>query len=98
MVPDDLAVLAEGLEKRYGDFVAVNGVNLSVPYGQIYGFLGPNGAGKTTTIRMLLGLIRPTAGRAWVLGHDVAIEPGRVQAGIGYMSQRFSLYGDLTVR
>ena len=98
MGPDDLAVKAEGLQKRFGAFVAVAGVDLAVPYGEIYGFLGPNGAGKTTTIRMLLGLLRPSAGRAWVLGHDVAAEPARVQAGIGYMSQHFSLYGDLTVR
>jgi ABC-2 type transport system ATP-binding protein len=94
---DSMAVLAEGLAKRFGDFVAVDGIDLRVPYGDIYGFLGPNGAGKTTTIRMLLGLLRPTGGRAWVLGHDIVTESDRVKAGIGYMSQRFSLYGDLSV-
>jgi ABC-2 type transport system ATP-binding protein len=95
---DEFSVVAEGLSKDFGEFTAVDGIDLRVPYGDIYGFLGPNGAGKTTTIRMLLGLLRPTSGRASVLGLDVATQSSEIQKRIGYMSQRFSLYGDLTVR
>ncbi len=98
MSRDGYSVIAEGLRKDFGDFTAVDGISFRVPYGDIYGFLGPNGAGKTTTIRMLLGLLRPTAGRASVLGLDVATQASHIQERIGYMSQRFSLYGDLTVR
>jgi ABC-2 type transport system ATP-binding protein len=91
------AVITENLEKRFGDFVAVNRINLEVPTGEIFGFLGPNGAGKSTTIRILAGLLSPTAGRASVAGFDVATEAEKLKSHIGYMSQKFSLYEDLTV-
>ncbi len=88
---------ARDLCKRFGDFTAVDRVSFEVPRGQVFGFLGPNGAGKTTTIRMLCGILRPTSGSARVAGADVSREPERVKARIGYMSQRFTLYPDLTV-
>lgn len=88
---------ARDLCKRFGDFTAVDRVSFEVPRGQVFGFLGPNGAGKTTTIRMLCGILRPTSGSARVAGADVTREPERVKARIGYMSQRFTLYPDLTV-
>jgi len=91
------AILTQGLTKRFGAFVAVDNVSFAVSPGEVFGFLGPNGAGKTTTIRMLCGILPPTAGRALVGGVDVAAEPERVRSEIGYMSQRFSLYTDLTV-
>jgi ABC-2 type transport system ATP-binding protein len=91
------AVEVENLTKRFGDFTAVNSVTFNIRQGEIFGFLGPNGAGKTTTIRMLLGLLRPTDGTATVLGYDVARQPEEIRKRIGYMSQRFSLYDDLTV-
>jgi len=91
------AVQAEGLTKRFGEFVAVDHVDLAIARGDIFGFLGPNGAGKSTTIRMLCGLMAPSAGRAEVLGLDVVREPELIRARIGYMSQRSSLYNDLTV-
>jgi ABC-2 type transport system ATP-binding protein len=91
------SVTIEGLVKRFGDFVAVDHLDLTVRKGEVFGFLGPNGAGKSTTIRMLCGLLRPTAGRALVAGYDVAREPESVRQNIGYMSQKFSLYNDLTV-
>jgi ABC-2 type transport system ATP-binding protein len=87
----------EHLEKRFGRFLAVSNVSFSVRAGEILGFLGPNGAGKSTTIRMLCGLLRPSAGRALVAGIDVALDPEAVRKRIGYMSQKFSLYQDLTV-
>jgi ABC-2 type transport system ATP-binding protein len=90
------AVQAEGLTKRFGEFVAVDHVDLAIARGDIFGFLGPNGAGKSTTIRMLCGLMTPSAGRAEVLGLDVAREPEAIRSRIGYMSQRSSLYNDLT--
>jgi len=93
-----LAVELHGLTKRFGAFVAVDGISLDVEEGEIFGFLGANGAGKSTTIRMLCGLLRPTAGTGRVLGIDVGREPEEVKRRIGYMSQRFSLYDDLTVR
>jgi len=86
------------LTKRFGAFTAVDEVSLAVEEGEIFGFLGSNGAGKSTAIRMLCGLLAPTSGEARVLGLDVGREPERVKARIGYMSQRFSLYDDLTVR
>jgi ABC-2 type transport system ATP-binding protein len=92
------AVETEELTRCFGSFVAVDRVSLSVAPGEVFGFLGPNGSGKTTTIRMLCGLIAPTSGRGRVLGLDIAQEPEAVRAKIGYMSQRFSLYADLTVR
>jgi ABC-2 type transport system ATP-binding protein len=85
------------LVKRFGDFTAVDRLDLDVGEGEIFGLLGSNGAGKTTAIRMLCGLLTPTSGEARVLGVDVAHEPERVRRSIGYMTQRFSLYGDLTV-
>jgi ABC-2 type transport system ATP-binding protein len=91
------AIVTEGLTKRFGAFVAVDEVSFVVSAGEVFGFLGPNGAGKTTTIRMLCGILPPTAGRAMVGGSDVAMEPERIRHKIGYMSQRFSLYTDLTV-
>ena len=94
----DPAIVAEGLTRRFGDFVAVDSLSFSVGRGEIFGFLGPNGAGKTTAIRMLTGLLPPSEGRAEVAGHDVALEPRAVKRAIGYMSQLFSLYADLTVR
>jgi ABC-2 type transport system ATP-binding protein len=90
------AVELDQLTKRFGDFVAVGGITLDVQQGEIFGFLGANGAGKSTTIRMMCGLLRPTSGTARVLGIDVAKDPEGVKRSIGYMSQRFSLYEDLT--
>jgi ABC-2 type transport system ATP-binding protein len=91
------AVQAVELTKQFGDFTAVDRVSFTVGRGVIFGFLGPNGAGKTTTIRMLLGLLRPTTGSATVLGFDIVKQTAEVKKRIGYMSQRFSLYDDLTV-
>ena len=91
------AVVVENLVKRFDGFVAVDHVTIEVKRGEIFGFLGPNGAGKSTTIRILCGLLAPTEGRAVVGGFDVAGEPERVKSSIGYMSQKFSLYDDLTV-
>jgi ABC-2 type transport system ATP-binding protein len=91
------SVVVEDLVKKFGDFVAVDHVSLETRRGEIFGFLGPNGAGKSTTIRMLCGLLRPTSGRATVAGFDVARDPESVRQNIGYMSQKFSLYNDLTV-
>jgi ABC-2 type transport system ATP-binding protein len=93
----DCAINTDNLTKHFGKFCAVNGVTFTVRRGSIFGFLGPNGAGKTTTMRMLLGLLAPTSGKAEVLGFDVAHRPRAVKKRIGYMSQRFSLYDDLTV-
>lgn len=93
----EYVITADKLTKRFGDFTAVNGISFGVRRGEIFGFLGANGAGKTTAMRMLCGLSRPTAGRATVAGHDVEREPEQVKRHIGYMSQRFSLYDDLTV-
>ncbi len=91
------AVEIDHLVKRFGDFVAVDDVSLKIAKGEIFGFLGPNGAGKSTTIRMLCGLLRPTSGRGSVNGFDVASQPEEIRRSIGYMSQKFSLYDDLTV-
>jgi ABC-2 type transport system ATP-binding protein len=91
------AVAASGLTRRFGDVLAVDGLDLEIPPERIYGFLGPNGSGKSTTIRMLCGLLLPTSGQATVLGHRVPEEAEAVRRRIGYMTQRFSLYDDLSV-
>jgi ABC-2 type transport system ATP-binding protein len=91
------AVAVKGLSRRFGDFVAVDGIDLTVDRGEIFGFLGPNGAGKSTTIRMLCGLLKPTGGGGTVGGFDIVIQPEEIKRTIGYMSQKFSLYDDLTV-
>lgn len=93
----EFAVTLRDLERRFGDFVAVNRISLDVRQGEIFGFLGPNGAGKSTTIRMLCGLLEPTRGQGTVAGHDILTEREEIKRGIGYMSQKFSLYDDLTV-
>jgi ABC-2 type transport system ATP-binding protein len=93
----ETVVDVRGLTRRFGAFVAVNDVSFTVTRGEIFGYLGANGAGKSTTIRMLCGLLAPTDGGATVAGADIAREPGRVKRSIGYMSQKFSLYVDLTV-
>jgi ABC-2 type transport system ATP-binding protein len=91
------AIVARGLVKKFGDFTAVAGIDFEVHLGEIFGFLGPNGSGKTTTIRMMLGLLLPTEGDVRVLDLPVARHPERIRPRVGYMSQRFSLYNDLTV-
>jgi len=91
------AVVVKDLERRFGDFIAVNRISFDVRRGEIFGFLGPNGAGKSTTIRMLCGLLAPTAGTGKVAGFDLRTQAEQIKANIGYMSQRFSLYEDLTV-
>lgn len=93
----NIVVEVKDLEKRFGNFTAVNHINLEVSKGEIFGFLGPNGAGKSTTIRILCGILVPTSGKATVAGFDVGTEPENVKLNIGYMSQKFSLYEDLTV-
>src|SRR6267143_289115 len=94
---DDNAIEVRHLTKKFGDFIAVDDVSFTVKRGEIFGFLGANGAGKSTTIRMLCGLLRPTSGDALVGGHNINTETELVKLNIGYMSQRFSLYDDLTV-
>lgn len=94
---EENAVEIENLVKKFGQFVAVDKVNLEVRRGEIFGFLGPNGAGKSTTIRVLCGLLQPTSGKAVVGGFDVSTQAEMIRQNIGYMSQRFSLYDDLTV-
>ena len=93
-----LAISAEGLTRRFGAFVAVDHVTFDVGAGEVFGFLGANGAGKTTAIKMLVGLLAPSEGEAHVAGFDVRRERAQIRRSIGYMSQRFSLYADLTVR
>jgi ABC-2 type transport system ATP-binding protein len=97
MNSDQPAILATNLTKRFGDFTAVDDVNFAVRRGEIFGFLGPNGSGKTTTIRMMLGLMKPSAGSVEVLGMKVDGDTTNIRPRVGYMSQRFSLYNDLTV-
>jgi ABC-2 type transport system ATP-binding protein len=93
----DYAVEVEDLVKTFGSFVAVDHIHFQVERGEIFGFLGPNGAGKSTTIRMLCGLLVPSSGKGTVAGFDIMREPERIKQVIGYMSQKFSLYDDLTV-
>lgn len=92
-----LVIQANELTKRFGDFTAVDQVSFQVKAGEIVGYLGPNGSGKTTTIRLLLGLLQPSGGTAEVLGCDVQREPGQIRSQVGYMSQKFALYHDLTI-
>ncbi|MBM3243507.1 MAG: ATP-binding cassette domain-containing protein, partial [Candidatus Omnitrophica bacterium] len=94
---DNIAVSVSSLEKKFGQFTAVNRINFTVSQGEIFGFLGPNGAGKSTTIRMLCGIIPPTSGSGQVGGFDIIKEQYKIKEHIGYMSQRFSLYDDLTI-
>lgn len=94
----EMAIVADGLVKRFGDFTAVDDVSFSVARGEVVGYLGANGSGKTTTMRLLMGLLRPTAGSATVLGLDVARDAELIRPRVGYMSQKFALYEDLTVR
>jgi len=90
-------IRAHHLTKRFGDFTAVDRVSFTIGQGEVVGYLGPNGSGKTTTIRMLLGLLQPSAGSASVLGYDIVRQSERVRERVGYMSQKFALYHDLTV-
>lgn len=94
---DNLAIEARGLTKRFADLLAVDSLNLDVPKGRIYGFLGPNGSGKSTSIRMLCGLLTPSSGNAIVLGTKIPGDTSELKPQIGYMTQRFSLFGDLSV-
>jgi len=96
-IMNDYAIIAENLTKRFGAFTAVDNISFTVRKGEIFGFLGPNGSGKTTTIRMILGLLRPSSGRIVVLGHDATQETAAIRRRAGYMSQKFSLYPELTV-
>src|SRR3954467_10473868 len=88
----------KGLTRRFGDRAAVDDVTFSVYEGEVFAFLGPNGSGKSTTIRMLCGILTPTSGEGRVLGYDIATDGERIKQSIGYMSQRFALYEDLSVR
>jgi len=94
---DTSAIDVKKLEKRFGDFAAVDHISFSVAKGEIFGFIGPNGAGKSTTIKMLCGILRPSSGEGHVAGFDIAREQDQIRENIGYMSQKFSLYEDLTV-
>jgi len=94
---NEKAVVVQDLEKRFGNFIAVDRISFDVARGEIFGFLGPNGAGKSTTIRMLCGILAPTDGRGTVAGFDIRTEAEKIKSNIGYMSQKFSLYEDLTV-
>lgn len=89
-------IIVENLTRRFGDFVAVDHINFEVQAGEVVGYLGPNGSGKTTTIRMLLGLLKPSDGKATVLGYDVFKQSEEIRARVGYMSQKFAIYDDLT--
>ena len=97
MAPIEKVITAKNLTKRFGDFIAVDQINFYVNKGEIFGFLGANGAGKTTAMRMLCGLLMPTSGEATVAGFDVYKQTEQIKKNIGYMSQKFSLYEDLTI-
>jgi len=90
------AIVIKNLEKKFGDFIAVDRISFSVKKGEIFGFLGSNGSGKSTTIRMLCGILTPTSGQGIVAGHDIYTEPEKIKLSIGYMSQKFSLYEEMT--
>lgn len=94
---ENKVITCKGLTKRFGDFIAVDNITFEVEKGEIFGFLGANGAGKTTAMRMLCGLSKPTSGEAKIAGFDVYKETEKIKKSIGYMSQKFSLYDDLTV-
>ncbi|HEY9160303.1 MAG TPA: ABC transporter ATP-binding protein [Desulfomonilia bacterium] len=93
---EDNSIVVNSLEKRFGKFIAVNRISFSVRKGEIFGFLGSNGSGKSTTIRMLCGILKPTSGGGSVAGYDVIKEPDEIKSSIGYMSQKFSLYENMT--
>jgi len=95
---NEIVVKAEDLTRKFANFVAVDRISFQVCRGEIFGFLGPNGAGKSTTIRMLCGILLPSSGKAWVAGFDINTQPEEIKQSIGYMSQKFSLYQDLTAR
>ena len=97
MSDGEVAIKVEGLTKRFGDRTVVDHVSMEVPKGTIYGFLGPNGSGKTTTIRMICGLLTPDGGSGVVLGHDIARDSEAIKREVGYMTQKFSLYEDLSI-
>lgn len=97
-MPENYIVILQDLKKKFKNFTAVNQINLKIRKGEIFGFLGPNGAGKSTTIRMLCGLIKPTSGSGIVAGIDITKKAEKVKSKIGYMSQKFSLYEDLTIK
>ena len=92
-----IAIETQNLTRKFGDFTAVDQINLSLKEGGVYGFLGPNGSGKSTTIRMLAGLLLPSSGSGQVLGYDINKDSEIIKTKIGYMSQKFSFYTDLTV-
>src|SRR5262245_1386456 len=91
----ETAIEVQDLTKQFNDFTAVDHIHFSVSAGEVFGYLGPNGSGKTTTIRMLLGLLRPSAGVGQVLGLDIARDAEKIRPLVGYMSQKFALYNDL---
>lgn len=93
----EYAITIKNLTKKFGHFTAVNGISFDIPKGKIFGFLGPNGSGKSTTIRMICGVLRPTSGEGKVMGYDLIRDTEKIKQNIGYMSQKFSLYEDLTV-
>lgn len=98
MAPDELSISVEGLSKRFGDIAAVRDLTMRVRHGEIFGFLGPNGSGKTTSIRMMCGLLTPDSGRGRCLGFDIRTEANEIKQRVGYMTQKFSLYEDLSIR
>jgi ABC-2 type transport system ATP-binding protein len=98
MIPNEPIISVENLTKRFGSFTAVNAISFNVMKGEIFGFLGANGAGKTTAMKILIGISRPTSGKAYVAGYDIYKDTEKIKQNIGYMSQRFSLYNDLTIR